>query len=300
VEGEELRVKREVYGRNGLFVLFAVFTVFFLAGCDNPVSPPDVPMGSNVLAVRIAGGSPAQAAQAKTALPSTPVAAKYNISVTRSLAVLGSLTGVSAGSGSYPVQLNSPPEAGDVVTVESFDSSNVKNAGGSYILTAANFTGTPVAVTLYPVMEGTGNVDLRVSFDPGSGVNEITKAELSFYASLAAYQANTSHSTAWYGKTGYGSGLGWTDFDGINPETIPIVYTGLPSGNYVVKIEFFRGPIASPVKVFRLLQAINVRGGLTTNKWENGDQTLTWNTFGSSNANLSNLMGKYGDSRHTV
>jgi hypothetical protein len=281
-----------MYGRSGLLVLFAVFTAFFFAGCDNPVLPPYVPMGSNVLAVRIAGGS---AAQARTALPSTPVAATYNISVSRGGTSLGSLTGVSAGAGSYPVQLTQTPAAGDVVTVEGFDSGNVKNAGGSYTLTAANFTGTPVAVTLYPVMEGTGNVDLRVSFDPGSGVNEITKAELSFYASLADYQANNSpHSTAGYGKSGYGSGPGWTDFTGTSPETIPIAYTGLPSGNYVVKIDFFRGPSASPVKVFRLLQAINVRGGLTTNKWENDTNTLTWNTFGSSNANLSDLTVSTG------
>jgi hypothetical protein len=180
-----------------------------------------------------------------------------------------------------------------VVTVESFDSGDVKNAQGSYTL-PSGYSGASVSITLYPVMEGTGNVDLLVSFDPGSGANEITKAELSFYASLDDYKTDTTHSTAGYGKNGYGSGPDWTDFAGTNPETIPIAYTSLPSGNYVVKIDFFRGPAGSPVKVFRLLQAVSVRGGLTTETWDNGNQTLTWNTFGSSDANLSNLTVSAG------
>ncbi|MDR0598383.1 MAG: hypothetical protein LBG14_07745, partial [Treponema sp.] len=177
---------------------------------------------------------------------------------------------------------------GDTVTVESLDSANVKNAKGSHTLTAGDLGGTPVNVTLRLLEEGTGNVDLEVSFDPGSGNDEITLAELSLYSSLANYTGGaTPYGTAKYRKTGYGSGPDWTDFSGTSPKIIPLGYSNLPWGNYVVKIEFFRGPAVSPTKVSRLVQAINVRGGLTTDTWvESGTKTLTWNAFGSSNANL--------------
>jgi hypothetical protein len=67
--------------------------------------------------------------------------------------------------------------------------------------------------------------------------------------------------------------------------SIPLSYPNLPSGNYVVQIDFFRFKF---VRVSRLIQTIIVRDGLTTNRWGNGGSTLTWGTdkFASSNANL--------------
>ena len=275
-------------GRSRIFGLFAFFAAVFFAGCFDPVSSSQgTVIGPNVLAVQIAGEFMAS----RTALPSAPVPATYDIKVSRSGPPLGTLPGAS-GLGPYLVQLTAAPAVGDEVTVESFDSSNVKNAAGDYTLASSDLGGTSVSVSviLRPLPVGTcnGDVDLFVSFDPGSGDDEITKAELSLYASLADYKAdNTPHSTAWYRKIGYNSDTGWTDFAGTNPEIIPITHTGISSGNYVVKIEFFRGSAASPIKVSRLLQAVNVRGGLTTDTWvESGTGTLVWNAFGSSNANL--------------
>jgi hypothetical protein len=174
------------------------------------------------------------------------------------------------------VQLTAAPAAGDTVTVESFDSGDVKNAVGSYTLTAGDLSGSGITVNLspLPVGTGTGDIALTVSFDPGSGTNEITRAELSLYQSLADYKANA---------TPYDGPVPYT-FTGTNPETIPINYPGLTSGNYVVKIDFFRGA----TRVSRLVQTIIVRDGLTTDKWaESGSNTLTWNVFASSNAKLA-------------
>jgi hypothetical protein len=291
-------------GLNVRIGVFALLAAAFFAGCLDLVSTPqgaspDVPAtGAYTLVVGIAGESPAQA---RTALPGVPESEKYTISVGGK----GSANVPKGGGGPYSIQLTAAPEVGDIVTVDSYDGSNTKNASGSHTLTAANLSGTDITVTLHPLLAGSGNVDLKVNFDPGSGDTEITKAELSLYTNLAAYKEGSTAKTALYGKAGGGSGADWTDFAGDNPETIPIKYDALPSGNYVVKIDFYRGSKL----VSRLLQAVNVRGGLTTNTWVegNGGDTLEWNVFGSSNVNLaeSNAVqidgntAIYDDTTHT-
>jgi hypothetical protein len=284
IKDGKMRVKSEVGGLNGrsrIFGLLVLFTAVFCAGCFDPVSPSQGTVtGSNVLVVQIAGEFMAS----RTALPSAPVSAQYTIGISGK----GGSTLPKGTGGPYFVQLTAAPTVGDIVTVESLDGADVKNAKGSHTLTADDLGGTPVNVTLRLLEEGYGNVDLEVRFDPGSGSDEITLAELSLYSSLADYTGGLApHSTARYGKNGYDSGPDWTDFAGASPEIIPLGYSNLPWGNYVVKIEFFRGPAGSPTKVSRLLQAINVRGGLTTDTWvESSTDTLTWDAFGSSNANL--------------
>jgi hypothetical protein len=278
-----------LYLSHFLHTLLLIIVVLF-GGCFDPVSSSHEEVTeSNVLVVQIEGESGAS----RTALPTAPVPAAYNISVTRSAVLLGGLSGVSAGSGPFLVQLTQDPALGDIVTVESFDSVPVKNAEGSYTLTAGDLGGTPVTVTLRPLPAGTGtgSVDLKVSFDPGTGTNEITSAELKLYQSLADYQGGLPvYDTKQYRKnSGYGPG---TDFTVVTPSEIiiPISYAGIPSGNYALVIEFFRGLV--PIRVSRLLQAINVRGALTTETWvESNSDTLTWNAFGSSNANLAGSDG---------
>jgi hypothetical protein len=260
-----------------IFVLCAFFAALFFAGCPHLVSPPDEPVtGSHVLVVQIEDG----AAASRTALPSLSIAS-YNISVSRLGVSLGGLSGVSGSS--FPVPLSNAPVAGDMVFVEGFDSGNVKRAQGSHTLTADDLSGTGVTIILSLLTGGTGDVDLIVRFEPGSGAGEITSAELSLYGSLADYQAgNVSVFTRYRKDSSYGAGENFEPGPGI-----PIRFTNLPSGNYVVKIDFFR----SATRVSRLVQTIIVRAGLTTNRWDNGGSTLVWDVtkFASSNANLSGI-----------
>ncbi|MDR0597114.1 MAG: cadherin-like beta sandwich domain-containing protein, partial [Treponema sp.] len=258
-------------------VLLPFFAALLCAGCANPVLSPAGPeTRSRVLIVHIAGES-------RTALPPTPSPSTYTISVGRSSAGdLGFRDGFSASDTEFSVPLSDYPKAGDTVVVEGFDSSNVKCAEGSYVLTGPE---TSVIITLCPSQTETGKVDLSVSFPDTSfpADQEITAAELSLYRSLAEYQEGTVYKFTRYRKDGnYGAGknLG---------SSIPIEYDNLPSGNYVVKIEFFRFKF---VRVSTLIQTIIVRDGLTTNSWDGaGSDTLNWGAdkFASSNANLSGI-----------
>jgi hypothetical protein len=258
----------------GKIIFRALFAALFLAGCSHPLSPPTplVPVGPNTLAVYIGG------AAGRTALPMAPSA--YDITVSRSGVTLGSLTSAQAGAGPYLLPLTSPPAAGDTVLVEGYVG-GARQFTGSCTLTAGHIAGTPVTITLYPLRDGAGDVSLSVSFPPGSGDDEITAAEVSLYRSLADYQADNVYQFTRYRKnTGdYGQG------DDLGP-VIPLEYDDLSPGNYVVKIEFFRFRY---VRVSRLVQTIIVRGGFTTGLWDNGSNTLTWEQFASSNANLSGI-----------
>jgi hypothetical protein len=265
-----------------IFGVFVSFAAVLFAGCLDVLSPPKTaPGGDTVLVVQIAGESPV----GRTALPSeAPAAAKYNISVTRS--------GISLGIGNdltgspFAIPLSGVPAAGDVVKVEGFNSSNAKVAEGESILSDGQ---TSVSITLYPSRTGTGNVALAVSIPASfTGSDAITAAEVSLYRSLADYQTGTVYSSTRYRKDGgYGEG---TDRGENLGNSVPISHTGLPSGNYVVQIDFFRFKF---VRVSRLVQTIIVRDSLTTNKWDNGSSTLDWGTdkFASSNANLANSNG---------
>jgi hypothetical protein len=274
--------------RIGIFVLFAVLAAVFCAGCLNPTEPAKPAAGPKVLVVYIAGEAPVE----RTALPPAPVPAQYTITVERPSAPgtpLGTATFTTLLA-SYLIELSDAPAVDDVVKVVSHDSNSVKNAEGTYSLKSENINGTtPVIVTVRPVMDGTGNVDLSVSFDRfNANSEEITLAKLELYQDLANYTANTplSGKGAQYQKDGsYGTG---TIFTGTNSFSIPINYPNLASGNYVLMIEFFRGSASDLVKVSRLVQTIIVRGGLVTNRWvETGNSVLTWNAFASSNANLA-------------
>jgi hypothetical protein len=164
----------------------------------------------------------------------------------------------------------------------------VKWAEGSYTLSSGYTPGTPVSVSLSLFRAGTGNVSLSVSFDPGSGDDEITAAELSLYSNITDYQmGNPAYSSTRYRKPGGDYGAG-TDFVGTSPEIIPIAFTGIPSGNYVVTVDFFRFKY---VRVSRLMQTIIVRDGLTTGSWDGGGSTLNWGAdkFASSNADLGGI-----------
>jgi hypothetical protein len=263
-------------GRGRIVGFLAFFAALVCAGCSDTVSPAPEPY---VLAVHIAGES----AASRTALPSLPADSAYAITVSRPRGgELGSLSG-AAGTGPYLIPLTEAPAAGDEITVKGF-TADTQWAEGGHILTEENLAGTPVTLTVYPLMEGKGNIDLAVSFAPGMGDDAIVKAELSLYRSLDDYTGGeTPSDTARYGTTGLGSGKDWTDFTGQSIETIPIRYDDIPSGNYVVRIEFFR----SAGKVSQLLQAVNVCDGLATDIWvESGGKVLNWNTFPSSNANL--------------
>jgi hypothetical protein len=268
---------------NKRIVLFVFLAAGFLAGCFNPLSSPDGPVtAAKVLVVQIAGESPAD----RTALPPAPEPAQYTISVSRGGDSLGGDT-FPAGSESYPVELTEAPKKDDVVTVAGLNGSGVKIAGGSHTLTESDISGNSVSITLYPLTEGKGNVDLSVSFNRDSGDDagqddEITKVTLKLYKSLDDYtEGNTPIKQQSYGTGG-------TGFTGTDPATsIPIKYDDLESGNYVVMIEFFRGA-AGDIRVSRLIQTIIVRGGLTTDRWDNTESgVLTWNAFASSNADLA-------------
>jgi hypothetical protein len=279
---------------NKRIVLFAFFAALFFAGCSNPLSSSHEPVtGAHVLVVHIAGEAPA----GRTALPPDPAPVTYTIDLSRGGDSLGVDT-FAAGSGSYPIELDDDPAAGDVITVAGFDSGEVKIAGGSHILTESDVSGNAVSITLYPLTEGTGDVNLSVSFDRLSADGEITVAELSLYKNLADYKTKTvfiydgtRYSTRYQKDASYGAGT-WKPFPGANPkEIIPVKYDDLPWGNYVLMIEFFRDDPNSPArvsKVSRLVQTIIVRGSLTTDRWDNTESgVLSWNAFASSNADLA-------------
>ncbi|MDR2094607.1 MAG: cadherin-like beta sandwich domain-containing protein [Treponema sp.] len=268
-------------------VLISLFPAFFFAGCPNPLSPPAEPVaGANTLMVQIGGESPAS----RTALPSdAPVSATYNIRVIRRSGAtaidLGQLTNVTAGAGPYLVPLTDVPQAGDIVGVVGRDGGGVKNAEGISTLPPGYSAGTSVSITLYPTSEGTGNVDLSVNFPAFTSGEEITAAEVSLYQSLADYQSGNFYDSTRYRKdSSYGAG---TDFAVGSPKTIPINHPGIPSGNYVVQIDFLR----KHIRVSRLVQTIIVRDGLTTNSWDGGGNTLDWGTdkFASSNAEPNDI-----------
>jgi hypothetical protein len=296
-------MKRDLGNRRiKTFVLFVAFAAVFFAGCFNPTEPDKPAVEPKTLVVYIAGETPAERTEERTALPSAPVSAKYTISVTSGATSLGSANFTSTGP--YLIELSEAPDVGDVVKVESFNSSNVKYAEGTYILASANVgaTPSPVSVTVRPVMEGNGIVNLNVSFNRFKTNNdEITLAEVKLYQNLAVYKAyreggppNTdlaSYRSQYQVDGSYGTG---TIFTGniSTPDVIPLNYSSLVSGNYVLMIEFFRGTAVNKVKVSRLVQTIIVRGGLTTDKWvESVDNTLTWDAFASSNAKLADTIG---------
>jgi hypothetical protein len=201
-----------------------------------------------------------------------PKSATYTISVTRLETTLGELSGVKAGGSSFPVQLNAAPAAGDVVTVKSFDKEGIENASGTCTLADS---GSVISVPLSPLPPGTGNIDLEVSFDSGTGTDKINYAHHYLYTS-SNYKTSGSYKH---------------EKDHPFPEEgtkkiISISHTSLTPGDYVLKIEFQR----SAGIVSRLLQAVNVRSGFTTNTWvESGSKTLIWNVFASSNVNLNSV-----------
>jgi hypothetical protein len=260
----------------GLFVLVVIFFV----GCSDVLSPPEREAGgAHVLVVHIAGDVPA----VRTAMPSMPSPAVYDIDVTRLGVSLGGVTG-DTNEGPFHIQLSRAPAAGDVVRVEGFAGLD-KWAEGSYTL-PPEYAGKDVAITLSVFQAGTGNVDLKVSFPLGSDDDEITAAELSLYGSMADYRAGNAYDFKRYRKppdTEYGVG------DDLL-STIPISYPapGIPSGNYVVQIDFFRSKY---VRVSRLVQTIIVRDNLTTNSWNGGGDTLALDEtdFASSSADLRGL-----------
>jgi hypothetical protein len=282
---------KELSVRYTILEIFAVFAAVFFVGCLNPTEPYGPATGSKVLVVYIADEAPAE----RTALPPAPVSARYTISVTHaSPGDLGSAT-FTTPSGPYLVELSAAPAVGDEVKVESFDSSNMKNAEGTYTLTSGDISGASVSVTLSPAMTGTGSVDLSVSFNRLGTDGEITLAELKLYGSLAAYKTGTDlpgYRARYQKDNTYGTGTGTYLFAGTTPEVIPLNYAALASGNYVLMIEFFRGAFGSTVKVSRLVQTIIVRGGLETKTWvESGSSVLTWNAFASSKAELAGTDG---------
>jgi hypothetical protein len=278
--------------RMKMIVLFAFFAAVFFAGCFNPTEPGGPATNSRILVVHVAGESPAK----RTALPPAPAPAKYAITVTRGDASLGGDT-FTAGAASYSVELTADPAEGDLVQVEGLDGSDIKIAGGTYTLAPVNFAAppAPVAVILRPLTEGAGDVRLRVSFDRVSADGEVTLAELKLYSSLQDYKDGNDLGGSYGARYRKNDGLHGTgtDFSGSTPEIIPIEYDDLPWGNYVVMIEFFRDdPVSGvPARVSRLVQTIIVRGGLETNLWDGNTDTLAWDAFASSNAELAGTEG---------
>jgi hypothetical protein len=278
---------------NLIFVLFAAFTAFSPGGCDSPVSPRAVPAaGPHVLVVRIAGESPAQE---RTALPSTPppIPAVYAISVSRPGTPPRSLgaADVKASGTEFSVQLSDSPKAGDIVEIVGFDSESSerkKCAEGIHSLPDDYSVGTSVSITLRPSTEGTGDVNLSVSLPGFAGDDAITAAELNLYQSLDDYMGGKAPAKAMrYRKNDtYGEG---TDRGENLGSHVPIQFNDLPSGNYVVQIEFFRHNI----RVSRLVQTIIVRDGLATDSWDGKDSALPWGTdkFASSGTELAALDG---------
>jgi hypothetical protein len=269
--------------RHAIFGVFAFFTVIFFAGCPDALSPPEMPAGRDkVLVVQIAGESLA----GRTALPSViPSPAKYTISVTRTdPGDLGVFTFPPLPM-HFPIELAVAPAAGDIVTVEGLNDSDGIIAAGTYTL-PSGYAGGAITVTLGLPQTGTGDVALAVDFPPGTSgdPDEITAAELSLYRSLADYQGGRVYSFKRYRKDTMGGEYGAGEDLGTS---IPINYP-LPSGNYVVQIDFFRFKY---VRVSRLIQTIIVRDGLTTDRWDNGTNTLTWEAdkFASSNAELDGI-----------
>ncbi|MDR1900830.1 MAG: right-handed parallel beta-helix repeat-containing protein [Treponema sp.] len=257
--------------------------VIILTGCVNPLEPPVLgpEAGPNSLVIHIAGDSGGE----RTAYPTgaAPTVNSYTISVSRNGAVLGSLSNVMGGP--YLIALTDAPAMGDMVYVEGFNS-GVKTAEGVVILRADHIGGSPVTVILQPLSEGSGIIDLSISF-PASFTapdTEITAAEITLYASLTDYQAGNGYAFTRYRKNDdYGEG---TNF--LTATSIPLDYNSLPSGNYVVKIEFFREKF---VKIKTLVQTILVRDGYTTDTWDGGSGALTLGVgdFASSNANLTDI-----------
>jgi hypothetical protein len=239
-----------------------------LAGCPEVLSPSKT-AGGRVLVVHIAGESPA----GRTALPSMPGSPTYTISVTRSSP--GDL-GIASftGAGPFYVQLNDDPGPGDMVKVEGFIG-GVQWAEGSDTL-PAGYAGTPFPITLQLLTGGTGSVDLAVGLPAFTGDNRITAAELSLYRSLQKYRNGEVYRFVRYQETVLEPNLGGS---------VPLAFTGLPSGTYVVKIDFFR---FNGVRVSRLTQSLIVRNGLTTGTWS---PALNWTAdkFASSNANLAGI-----------
>jgi hypothetical protein len=270
--------------RYTIFGLFASFAVIFFAGCPEAISPPETPKtGPNVLVVYIAGDSPA----GRTALPSGIQApATYAITVSRGLTILGSAAGLM-GPGPFDVLLSSAPVAGDEVAVKGFDGGgSVEIAEGTGTL-PSGYAGAPITIplTLLGLQAGTGNVALTVSFPAFSGDDEITAAQLRLYRSLADYQAGNGYDSTRYRKNTGGGDYGVGENLGTS---IPINYSNIPSGNYVVEIEFFR---LKYIRVARLVQTIIVRDTFTTDRWDNGGSTLTLgeDKFASSDANLTGI-----------
>jgi hypothetical protein len=259
---------------------FAFLAAFFFAGCPNPLSSPtSATTESNVLIVQIEDDSPSS---------DLPEIFRYYISVIRSGSPLGSLTNAQANAGSYHVVLTAVPEAGDKVLVEGYDTSGVKNSSGSYTLPDEYAAGDAVSITLQPSSPGNGNVDLEVRvFSLGSGDDELTAVERILYRSLEDYETGNVYDFKRYRKStpsgDYGEGEDLTT-------TIPIGLTGVPLGNYVARIDFFR---AKYVRVFRLVQTIVVRDGFTTRAWNEQSTgyplNLTADNFPSSNAALNGI-----------
>ncbi|MDR1900829.1 MAG: cadherin-like beta sandwich domain-containing protein [Treponema sp.] len=247
--------------------------VITLAGCVNPLEPPVLgpEAGPNSLVIHIAGDSGGE----RTAIPVANISS-YTISVSRNGAVLGSLSNVMGGP--YLIALTDAPAVGDMVYVDGFNS-GVKTAEGVVILRADHIGGSPVTVILQPLSGGSGRIDLHISFP---GESEITVAEISLYPSLTDYQNGNIYLFKRYRKdSAYGAGA---EFDGGT--SLPLSVS-LPSGNYVGKVEFYRGY----VKVKTLIQTILVRDGLTTDKWDRGGGALTLGVgdFASSNADLAGI-----------
>jgi hypothetical protein len=237
--------------------------------------------------VRIDKGAPAS----RTALPTLQSPEKYTIAVTRDNVSLAEPKKVDAGEASYVLSLSSPPQAGDVVTAEGFDSEDQLLSSGNYTL-PHDYDGEPVTIDLRPRAgsELEGDVDLEISFSPGVETDKIVTVDLKLYRNPADFLAEKPYRLERYSVD--------DDLDSpledSSKKIIPIANNeSFPSGNYVVEVDFFR---AGYVRVSRLVQTIIVWGGLTTNTWvesESDGKTLEWDTnyFADSCADLEVVEG---------
>src|SRR5574344_19463 len=159
------------------------------------------------------------------------------------------------------------------ITESAFASGIVSTINGSDFYDSSTLS---LSMTLCPINSGSGTsaVSLKVSFPLKPNDIEITKVIYSFYKSASASiagQTVTSFTTYTTGDT----------------VTLPITANSIPVGSdYFLLIQFYSTLNSSYSLIKQACIPLNVWQGLTTNKWELSDGTLS-DTYTLSKADFS-------------
>ncbi|AEF86402.1 probable extracellular nuclease [Treponema primitia ZAS-2] len=278
-------------------VLFAALLAAMLISCQNSLlEAPDSPENPGTVIIQI--GYPA----VRTAVPDISSAAGLGLNykiVIADATGSGKIYGKAEGPGNtITVILDELPAAGNYaqVSAEGYQGETLMFRGISESLPGANLKSRPVSITLTPVMEGTGSVNLTVQF-PGSAAYSVARVEAALYLPGIGYPDDAPFSSQSFTPgdsldlISEGGGL-----EGNKIFQISFTAQDVPAGNAILSLRFYNGE-GILIKTFEDL-GIQICKNLETKTWiiagrEEAILMLSKDDFLSSDTDLAKVSIQY-------